>query len=1252
VKEFGEIGRRAGDNLDAELMSGRLDISGLKGRLNNLNAELVKAEQQLNRERHKEAENEWKRHLAHIAALEEDALRDRRAGAELQQAYTLNRLFDMRREIQMQRDLALVTRAFRENEQRDTKRLTDLYRETRNEIELMQQGERRHSLTRHELLDNLRKVNDEMERNGTLTRATRVDIDRHRDALLRMHPTLNVYRKNLLDISDATGAAFGRGSRNNFLNFVGSVARNVVRLGASLFDLAGYFGGLGRRIVDAGSLMGGFAVMAKELGKVGGIAVAGLGGLFAVIGPLISILSELGGIFLALAGSMGGALLGAVSSLGSTLAFSLGGGIAIAATGLIPLVAGIGVFALAIKNADKDTKNSLKSIGDSFDGLGAVAAESTFGNIDEQARRFKAVLGDLSPLVSNIGRAISLVGDNWLTMMEGQGFKQFRAALEDFLPGAVAGLGITIGNIAGGLGGVFRAAIPEASNFLGWLQRITAQFSNWANSFTGQSEMASFFRRASDSAAELGGFLLALTGLFSELFDQANQPGNRLFSSMTEGLENMTRALDENPDIMQGWIKSMEDFGGFLGSVVDLFGELLSAGQEVGDSLFRSMSTAIDGWVTTLRQNPDILRDWYKSAESFAEVIGEVAVGFGKVFDALDNEFSRGVLIGVFEGLSNAIEIVSTALETVAGLFGDAGSKALGFAGQIAGATFALGLFSKAVPTTAIATFVGNLKNVETRAGALQGAIKPLLGAGGILALGDALQGAADKGTTFGGVLQGVAGGAMLGAMFGPIGALIGGAAGGGLTALAGAFGDTAEQAKKSAETIARMDGMKTAKEDADSLREALVGVANAYGETARAAVEASFTGEDGKLDKDIAKLRELGVSMDTIVSAAMGQADAQRIVNDALGTGTRNAESYAERAKQAYLDAKDGIVEYRDAQGNVLQQRETPQHIAELKADWERAKQAAVDAAVAAGTFDERIRQNGITIAEHRTQMKSLADQLGINVKQYKDFPKEVRTRFEADGLPQIESDALRLIRSYDGLQNYKSIKAVVSAPGVDLTRGQVEKLAKQYELTPKQVRTLLRQEGAESTKKAIEGVTDSAKNLDKQKPKPKITVDTGQAVKDTAAVKKDLEYVGGMHEKPKITVDPGASMGTIGGIKSGIAGITDKTVTIRINTVRTGPGGQGDGYAPTAVGGTFMNAQRRLIGEAGPEAVVPLARNLNLVDPSVRWLSAIAQGKMMPAAGPTKTISADNWTIVSNSKDPAVVARETFDQLAGAGY
>lgn len=50
-------------------------------------------------------------------------------------------------------------------------------------------------------------------------------------------------------------------------------------------------------------------------------------------------------------------------------------------------------------------------------------------------------------------------------------------------------------------------------------------------------------------------------------------------------------------------------------------------------------------------------------------------------------------------------------------------------------------------------------------------------------------------------------------------------------------------------------------------------------------------------------------------------------------------------------------------------------------------------------------------------------------------------------------------------------------------------------------------------------------------------------------------------------------------------------------------------------AAGGVLTGPQRILAGEAGPEAIVPLNRALSQVDPSVRWLSAIAQGKGMPS-------------------------------------
>lgn len=59
------------------------------------------------------------------------------------------------------------------------------------------------------------------------------------------------------------------------------------------------------------------------------------------------------------------------------------------------------------------------------------------------------------------------------------------------------------------------------------------------------------------------------------------------------------------------------------------------------------------------------------------------------------------------------------------------------------------------------------------------------------------------------------------------------------------------------------------------------------------------------------------------------------------------------------------------------------------------------------------------------------------------------------------------------------------------------------------------------------------------------------------------------------------------------------------------SGSSREGSSAGRTASGGIFSGAQTRLIAEAGREAVVPLDRPLNMVDPSVRWLSAFAQGK-----------------------------------------
>jgi phage-related protein len=96
---------------------------------------------------------------------------------------------------------------------------------------------------------------------------------------------------------------------------------------------------------------------------------------------------------------------------------------------------------------------------------------------------------------------------------------------------------------------------------------------------------------------------------------------------------------------------------------------------------------------------------------------------------------------------------------------------------------------------------------------------------------------------------------------------------------------------------------------------------------------------------------------------------------------------------------------------------------------------------------------------------------------------------------------------------------------------------------------------------------------------------------------------------------------------------------------------GGGGGGFAS---GGVLLGPRRILAGEAGPEAIVPLNRALSQVDPSVRWLSAIAQNKSTPAmagggmVGGGRIINVEPGAIqVIGAQDPRRTAIEVVDRI-----
>ena len=93
----------------------------------------------------------------------------------------------------------------------------------------------------------------------------------------------------------------------------------------------------------------------------------------------------------------------------------------------------------------------------------------------------------------------------------------------------------------------------------------------------------------------------------------------------------------------------------------------------------------------------------------------------------------------------------------------------------------------------------------------------------------------------------------------------------------------------------------------------------------------------------------------------------------------------------------------------------------------------------------------------------------------------------------------------------------------------------------------------------------------------------------------------------------------GTARAVQALINGISGKEVTVVARLQRTAAlqayiggslAGNQSGLPRSAAGGLFTNPTTRLIGESGPEAVIPLARPLGSVDRSVRNLTALIRG------------------------------------------
>lgn len=488
-------------------------------------------------------------------------------------------------------------------------------------------------------------------------------------------------------LSDVIGKAFGKGSRNNFVNFVGTVVgglSNIIEKIPGLRSLLGPLANDFETMSNEGTgffetvFSGGFASGVDTLGR----AFVGFAGALV---PFVVILSGLISLFAGLAGG--------IIAMASSIAFALSAGLGVFVGLLAPLAAGIGAVVLGLSGLDGSrVKNALSPVIDGFKQLKEAAGKELTDALVEigpaLGRAFKRVTPLIDAMIGSLGK---LVGE-FAEIFGSPAFKKFASQMADVLPHMTNQLGEIFKRFGRIAFGIFRGLIPITREFLGWLRPLLNDFAEWINSAKGQTAVKNFFREAGDSAKVVWDLIKQIGRALGLLASEGKGSGDTLISQLAGQFEDFANFLKNNPDAVKDWFGDAEDITNSVGDallvVVDIFDKL---------------------------DDPNT-RDSLIAIFDIFNLIGEAV---GPISDFANSGFGSAIASAmqtVIAPMSTVLDIANKipgALDKVKGIFSDIGNAIGGFFSRL-GDKFSPAGFAGLINAPAIAhAILGKLPNIN-----------------------------------------------------------------------------------------------------------------------------------------------------------------------------------------------------------------------------------------------------------------------------------------------------------------------------------------------------------------------------------------------------------------------------------------------------------------------------------------------------------------------------------------------------------
>ena len=454
------------------------------------------------------------------------------------------------------------------------------------------------------------------------------------------------------------GKAFGKGSRNNFVNFMAGFVQAPVELFARVAEGIGSVADEANRLKGvfsgAGGGFEGLQAVGAEVWKPLTSNVLALGGalagMYLIIGPLAGLISS---------------VAAAIVALGAAVSFALGAGLGVLVGLMAPLALGLGTVALAFMGMSDDVKKSLKEslkpAIDEFHNLQEAARGGIVEGIKGAGDDIAGAFEKLTPLIKDVSAALGGVIGTFAEAANSKGFQDFISGLRDTIPQALTTMGDIALDVFRGIGGIIAGVMPATQEFLGWLAGIAQQFGDWATSVGGQTQIADFMERAGQSA--------------QQLWDLLTKVGEAL------GL------ILFNEDARKG-----------------------------GGTILESMTASVQSFIDYLKANPDAIRNWIGDGVEMAKNLGRAIEGITKVFVALDTPQNRELANKVIGGLVIALQATAVIARVASGAATAFGRilGAIPFLGTIADLIRLAGRFTALLPAlrtagSAIATFASNM---------------------------------------------------------------------------------------------------------------------------------------------------------------------------------------------------------------------------------------------------------------------------------------------------------------------------------------------------------------------------------------------------------------------------------------------------------------------------------------------------------------------------------------------------------------